>query len=150
LGINTTRVLRNTPPIEAKLQLQIVRWAAFVVSGLILVGAGCRTAPVRDILDAPVVASKPNPSADEVGKAIQRAGTRLGWQMRQTKPGHVLGTLYLGRHVAVVDIPYTANSYSIVYKDSLELNYDGIRIHSNYNIWIQDLDKAIKAQLNNL
>lgn len=106
--------------------------------------------PVYNVTDAPVAASKPNPSLDDVGKAIQRAGVTLGWQMKDTKPGHILGTLYLRKHMAVVDVNYSAKSYSIVYKNSTELNYDGQNIHPNYNGWIENLDKAIRAQLSAL
>lgn len=125
----------------------ITRWAAVVVSALILLAAGCATQPVYNVMDASIVASKADPSLDEVGRAIQRAGASLGWQMKQTKPGHILGTLQLRTHVAVVDVNYTAKSYSIVYKDSTNLNYDGTSIHRNYNGWIQNLDKGIRAQL---
>jgi len=131
--------------------MRITRWVAVIVSALILVAAGCRGAvPVYNVADAPVAASKPNPSLDDVDKAIQRAGATLGWQMKQTKPGHMLGTLNLRKHVAVVDVNYSAKSYSIKYKDSTELDYDGQNIHPNYNGWIQNLDKAIKAQLSNM
>ena len=131
--------------------MRITRWTAVIVSALILVAAGCRGAvPVYNITDATVAASKPNPSLDDVGKAVQRAGATLGWQMKQTKPGHMLGTLNLRKHVAVVDVNYSAQSYSVNYKDSTELDYDGQNIHPNYNGWIQNLDKAIKAQLSNM
>jgi len=103
--------------------------------------------PVYNVTDAPLVASKPNPSLDEVGRAIQRAGVALGWQMKETRPGHMLGTLVLRKHVAVVDVNYSVKSFSIQYKDSTELGYDGQNIHPNYNGWIQNLDKGIRAQL---
>jgi len=127
-----------------------LKWAAIVVSTLVLLVSGCGTQPVYNVSDSPVAASKPNPSLDEVGKAIQRAGVALGWQIKETKPGHMLGTLYLRKHVAVVDINYSVKSYSIKYKDSTELNYDGANIHKNYNGWIQNLDKGIRAQLSTL
>jgi hypothetical protein len=116
-----------------------------------LFAVGCRgNVPIHNVTDAPVAASKPNPSLDEVGKAIQRAGAALGWQMKETKPGHMLGTLNVRKHVAVVDVNYSVKSYSIRYKDSTELGYDGGNIHQNYNGWIQNLDKGIRAQLNTL
>ena len=125
-----------------------VKWAAIVVSVLVLLAAGCRAgAPVYNVTDAPIVASKPNPSLDEVGKAIQRAGAGLGWQMRVTKPGHILATLNVRQHTAVADVTYSSKSYSIQYKDSTELKYDGQTIHSQYNNWIMNLDKAIRSQL---
>lgn len=62
-------------------------------------------------------------------------------------PGKISGTLKLRRHVAVVDIPYDTQSYSIKYVDSTELNYADGNIHKNYNGWIQNLEKGIRAQL---
>lgn len=127
-----------------------LKWAAIAVPAMVLLVAGCLTQPVYNVNEAAVTASKANPSLDEIGKAIQRAGLALGWQMKETKPGHMVGTLYLRKHVAVVDIDYSVKSYSIKYKDSTELNYDGTSIHKNYNGWIQNLDKGIRAQLSAL
>ena len=67
-----------------------------------------------------------------------------------TKPGHMVGTLALRTHLAVVDVNYSVKSYSITYNDSISLNYDGTTIHTNYNSWIQNLHKGITAQLGNL
>jgi hypothetical protein len=129
----------------------ITRWAAVVATVLVLLAVGCRgNLPVYNVTNAPVAASKPNPSLDEVGKAIQQAGAALGWQMRQTKPGHILGTLVVRTHTAVVDVNYSVKSYSIVYKDSTDLKYDGQNIHPQYNTWIQNLDSRIRAQLSTL
>jgi hypothetical protein len=67
--------------------------------------------------------------------------------MQQTNPGNVAGTLVVRDHKAVVDVNYDLKSYSIKYKDSTNLSYNGTSIHSNYNGWIQNLDKAIRTQL---
>ena len=48
---------------------------------------------------------------------------------------------------AVVDIEYDAKTYWIEYKDSTNLDYTGSSIHKNYIGWIENLDKAIRAQL---
>lgn len=117
----------------------------FAVAGL----AGCRIAPVMDIVDAPVVepAGGQKLTADQVKLAIQRAGATLGWQMREVQPFLLEGTLYLRTHMARVSIPYSTQHYSIVYKDSQNLLYDGTNIHKNYNGWIKNLDDGIKLQL---
>ncbi|MGH8744379.1 MAG: hypothetical protein ACREUY_08895, partial [Burkholderiales bacterium] len=86
-------------------------------------------------------------SLDEVGKAITRAGVALSWQMKTVKPGNIVATLNLRGHTAVVDVTYNTQSYSINYKDSVNLKYDGKNIHPNYNGWIQNLDKGIRAQI---
>ena len=92
----------------------------------------------------------PNASKDDVAKAIIRAGGSLGWVIRHNGPNALIGTLNLRTHTAIVDIPYSIKSYSILYKDSADLNYTGTAIHSNYNGWIQNLQKNIDFQLNTL
>ncbi len=113
----------------------------------ILLGA-CRTVSVYDVRDAAVVSNVPNISKEDVRKAITRAGTTLGWQIQDNGPNAMVGTLKLREHIAVVDIPYSARQYSIIYKSSHNLNYDGATIHSNYNGWVQNLQKGINSQLN--
>ena len=119
--------------------------AAIAVSAL-LVTLGCRSAPLYNVDSAPVSAPKPVTMQD-VERAITRAGAGLGWQIVPREPGKIEGTLALRTHRAVVDIVYDTKSYSIKYKDSSNLDYDGTNIHSNYNGWIQNLDKAIRTQL---
>jgi hypothetical protein len=115
-----------------------------------LLVAGCRTSPIYNVTDTPIAAAPSQPTLEEIKNAIIRAGMGLGWQMRPIEPGHIVGTLYLRTHMAQVDVTYDQDSYSIVYRDSSNLNYDGTRIHSNYNGWIQNLDNAIKTQIVNL
>lgn len=84
---------------------------------------------------------------EDIKRAIVTAGASLGWQMKETSPGNIEATLILRKHMAKVDIPYSKTGYSIIYKDSMELFYDGTSIHTNYNGWIQNLDRAIKNSL---
>lgn len=110
--------------------------------------AGCRTAPIHNVKDAPVtVPAGKQATAESVEQAIIRAGNGLGWQMKVEKPGLIVGTLNLRTHTAVVDIPFTASNYSILYRSSVNLNQQGDQIHSNYNGWVQNLDQAIRNQL---
>ena len=121
-----------------------IAFVAMIILTMALIG--CRTAPVYNVTEAPVNASG-KVSSNDVKKAIISADAGLGWQMKEVKPGHIVGTLFLRKHMASVDIPYSDKSYSINYKDSSELNYDNGNIHSNYNGWVQNLDRAIQARL---
>lgn len=113
--------------------------------------AGCRTAPVYNIEQAPVVASTDGQlSADQVKKAIVRAGGGLGWVMKDAGSNRLEGTLRARRHMAKIDVEYSPKSYSIQYKDSEQLNYDGSQIHPNYNGWIQRLQQRIQAEISML
>ena len=119
----------------------------FAIPVLALLIVGCRGAtPVYNVESAPVAANKPATTKD-VENAIIRAGGTMGWKMVPRGPGKMEGTLELRTHRAVVDIDYDTKKYSIKYKDSANLQYDGTNIHQNYNGWVQNLDKAIRAQL---
>lgn len=110
--------------------------------------AGCTTAPIMNVSDTAVAtASGKSLSQQDVRGAILRAGAALGWQMRDEGPGMMVGTLNLRKHTAVVEIPYSARSYSVKYRSSVNLDEkDGV-IHKNYNGWIQNLTRGINAQL---
>ena len=106
---------------------------------------------MKDVINEPVgVTGDKQVTLHDVEKAIVRAGAGLGWQMRPVDPGVMEGTLYLRKHVAVVNITYDTRTFSIKYKDSTNLNYDGTNIHSNYNGWIENLSRGIQTQLLNL
>ena len=138
-----------------------------LLSLVLAVMTGCRTSPIYNIQDQYIATNIDGHTEEDVKKAIIRAGGGLGWKMNADKPGHVLGTLYLRSHIAIVDITYDLNKYSITYKDSTDLDYEAAGqqttdadgntyvneteiIHSNYNGWIQNLDRAIQAQLSTL
>jgi len=105
---------------------------------------------IYQVREAPVVtASGKELRLEDVRKEIIQAGVALGWQMTVAKPGEIIGTLNIRSHQAVVTIPYTTKTYSILYKDSSNLKYDAEKqtIHENYSGWIQRLDGAIRSRL---
>ena len=59
----------------------------------------------------------------------------------------MVGTLNLRKHQVQVDITYTEETYSIIYRDSLNMKSDGVTIHKNYNVWVKKLDDAIRKAL---
>jgi len=117
-----------------------------LIAAITLMLAGCRTAPIYNVASAPVIAPK-QVSMQDVERAITRAGAGLGWIMNPKGPGQIEGTLLLRTHKAVVDITYDTKTYDIKYKDSANLDYDGSGIHSNYNGWVLNLEKAIRTHL---
>lgn len=127
-------------------------WSGILIACLVLVAIiGCRGGgQIYSVNDAPVqTATGKEPSMEDVQKAIIGAGVGLGWQMAISKPGEIIGTLNVRSHQAVVTIPYTTKSFSILYKDSSNLKYDADKqtIHENYTGWIQRLDGAIRSRL---
>ena len=121
-------------------------WAS-QIGMLALTLLGCVSNPVYNVTDAPVTTSTRGYQARDVRNAILQAGASLGWQMKDVRPGLIIGTLNLRDHMAQVEISYNRRTYSIVYRDSHNLNYDGVNIHKNYNGWVQRLSTAINSQL---
>jgi hypothetical protein len=130
-----------------KRYLKKVTIALLLMATLLFVG--CRTAPIYSVTDAPVNVNVENHTAADVKKAILRAGAGLGWHIKESGPGKLVGTLHLRKHMAKIDIPYSKDGYSLLYSDSNELNYnpDKGEIHKNYNGWVQNLDNAIQSHL---
>jgi len=115
---------------------------------LVAMIAGCRTAPIYNVSDAAVVvAPSTQASMDNVKTAILRAGNRLGWQMTDTSPGVITARISLRNHTATAEIKYNTKTYSIRYLDSTNLDATGGNIHKNYNGWIENLDREIRAEL---
>jgi len=124
---------------------KILKLGAISIAGLLLL-TGCRTAAVYNVDNSPISMSV---SSDKVYNAIKMAGNSKGWIITKVSSGLAMGKLNVRKHQAVVEIPYTSNSFSIKYKDSLNLKYDAQteQIHNNYNGWIQNLENAINFQL---
>lgn len=83
---------------------------------------------------------------DQRAEQIRRAGAGLGWQIDPVRPGLMRATLNLRSHVAVTEIAYDQQGFSIRYVDSRNLGYDGTNIHKNYNGWVTNLARAISQQ----
>ena len=131
--------------------MRIIRLAAVVATSLVLVTLGCLAGkPIFSVSDAPISTTKASPTLAEIGKAIISAGVGLGWQMKETKPGNIVGTYSARNLIAVVDVKYSTKSYSIAHKDSTGLSYTGQTVHIRYNTWVQNLDQRIRAQLSTL
>ena len=125
---------------------KLARITVITITAALVFLAGCRSAPIYNVDNAPVDISAKHSSKD-IKKAIRRAGISLGWVIKDKKPGQLIGTLNLRTFTAIVDIRYNNKTYSITYKDSVGLNYDGTNIHKNYNSWIQNLNRSIQGQL---
>ncbi|MDP3597309.1 MAG: hypothetical protein Q8S75_09975, partial [Nitrospirota bacterium] len=117
----------------------------------VVIVTGCRGAgQIYNVKEAPITTSAGKElTVDQVGKAIMDAGIGLRWIMVVTKPGQIVATQNARNHTAIVDIAYDTKTYSMTYKDSVNLNYNAEKqtIHEAYSGWIRNLDNAIKGRL---
>jgi len=122
--------------------------SAAILLAIALAATACTMAPIQNVENAPVAtASGKSLSKNEVRAAILRAGSGLGWVMKDEGSDTIVGTLLLRTHTAVVEIPYSTRDYSIRYRSSVDLNEADGQIHKNYNGWVQNLTRAINANL---
>jgi len=123
-----------------------------VAVGAVALTIGCVSvvAPVSNVERQPISASKPSLTLDEVGNAIVRAGASLSMTMQKVRPGLITATYTPRGLSATMEIRYDTRQYSITYKDSQGLKYDGSQIHKTYNNWVRSLDNRIRVQLSTL
>jgi hypothetical protein len=107
---------------------------------------GCRSQSVYNVKNIPISGNN-SVSQEDVYEAIKLAGASKGWIISKVSDGLAQGQINLRAHEAIVSIPYSNSSYSILYKSSKNLKYDGETIHSNYNGWVKNLKQAIDFRL---
>jgi hypothetical protein len=127
---------------------------------------------VVDYVDQPVATSSGIPvSAEQVKQAIADAATQRRWKLAYApKGGLIEAALSWGKHTIVVNITYDSTVYSVVYRDSTNMNYgpyieydnhgnrsytvqkptDAKGIHPYYNRRVEELMTGIRANLRKL
>ncbi len=90
--------------------------------------------------------------ADAVRAAILASAKEHSWVVKADAPGRL--TLQLdvrGKHQVVVEIPYDARGFEIVYVSSTNMKYEkrgeNEYIHPNYNRWIGYVIAEVRAKL---
>lgn len=124
------------------------------IMALCVFSVGCRKgAPIGDVSASTVTAASTPLTEQDVRKAILTACSFRGWQATEVSPGLIEARLMVrNKHTIVVDIPYTATTYSIKYKSSTNMEYDSKSdgsavIHPNYNKWVGTLNSDINTQI---
>lgn len=129
----------------------MLRALTFVLLGCSLIVAPVGAAPNEPIVnyERRSVAGRAVTSAD-VRKAIGTAAQSLGWNVVDAGEGRLIATRAgRGRQRADVDIQYSAESYSLLYRRSVALGYLSAeqRIDPLYNSWMRNLVTHIDGEL---
>ena len=135
-----------------------MRFPLSVVLALCLaftVSACAHPQPVHNVIEAPVVTgSKIALTASQVKNAIITACVKVDaddrWFVDPKIDGQIIAWKEVHGDMAVIDIFYSPTSYSIKYKDSDGLLYDGQQIDQEYNERVQLLAARIDLELNKL
>ena len=126
---------------------------AVLVASLLLVTGCFRQNQLNELVDLPVNSNTGGSlSASQVKKAIVEGAAKRNWVTRELSSGVITATLTVRSHVATVDIPYNGSNYSIVYKNSENLDYNADKgtIHNQYNNWVNYLKHDINLALSQI
>ncbi|MBP0465300.1 hypothetical protein J5Y09_15350 [Roseomonas sp. PWR1] len=119
-----------------------------VLPVLVAIGGGiglgaCRDQPVYEATNGQF---QGRGSLAEREALIRRAAaSQPGWSVQSMRPGLLRATNTWRSHQMTVDIAFDVRTFSIRYVSSVNLEYDGARIHQNYNTRVQALERAIMA-----
>ncbi len=110
---------------------------------------GCASAPV---LESPRQVNVPaGVGVADVEQAILDAMRGRGWLLHRREQGLIVGDLNVRDHFARINFRYSANSVTLEYVESRNLEYavvDGQpRIHGNFNAWMTYLVQDIERNL---
>ena len=107
--------------------------------------------PITNYQDMPVRARGGKPlSQAEVRDAIVAAASAKQWKVNYVAAGLLVAQRNVaGRHLIEVDIRYGPQQYSILYRNSVNMNYRAAdsSIHPNYNRWARELVDGIDRAL---
>jgi hypothetical protein len=130
-----------------------IRFLLLLLIALLIFSIGCRRTAVAPGGGAPPSAVQANFTVEDMREAILKGCLDAGWQAAQIDANTIDATIVVrGKHTVVVSIPYTAESYAINYKSSINMAYKdksdgGVAIHGAYNRWVDNLHAAIEKQI---
>ena len=113
---------------------------------LVAVGASlglgaCREAPIYDSVGGQFAGT--GTMAEREAQIRRAAASLTGWTIQPVRYGLLRGTNAWRDHQMAVDIAFDLRTFSIRYASSVNLDYDGARIHSAYNDRVRALEAAI-------
>ncbi len=117
---------------------------------LILVLAATATDARKKIVNFEKVAIPEGLSLAQVERAITTGIVDRSWIPKVLAPGHVEAALLIRSHTAIIDIKFDESTYSITYRDSINLDYKNGKIHRSYNRWVANLNLALLRRLSSV
>lgn len=116
----------------------------------LLAFSGCRDPRSGTLVPRPIEEKIKVNSAEDLRRAIFRAGISRGWTMTDEAPG-VISAKFIkrDRYVISTRIQYGTDGYSISYVDSQNMDYsdqDG-KLSRKYTQWVNNLAKDIHEEI---
>lgn len=128
---------------------RILRLLALALALFALNAQARNIEPVGNFENQPATTGSGQPaSVQQIKAALTAAGTPRGWQVSQVAPGQLVASVNVrDKHSVSVDISVVPGMYSIRYKNSSNMNYDGVQINPHYNKWVKTLADDTRKEL---
>ena len=129
-------------------ELSMKKFYVIILSLALVILAGCKsTIPVPQYVDQPVAQYGTETSTTkDIERSIIRGATSLGWKTKIKSKGEILATLDIRKHQLVILIKHDDKNLTVNYQSSINLKYDGKKIHRQYANWVTNLLRARDAQ----
>ena len=130
-----------------------MRFLLLLLVVLLAFSVGCRKTAVTPSGNSAAALLHENFTAKDMREAILKGCANKNWRAADAGADTIEASLTMrSKHTVVVSIPYTAESYSINYKSSINMKSkdkdDGtLAISGHYNKWVNNLDQAIQQQI---
>jgi hypothetical protein len=88
----------------------------------------------------------------QIQRNVEQTAIGLGWELSDVKTGSFIARRSWDgdKHNVAVDVVYDAQRFSIRYKDSKAMSYNGRSIHHTYNDMVELLRDKIKTNISTL
>jgi len=118
------------------------------ISLALVILTGCKsTIAVPQYIDQPIAQyGETNSTTKDVERSIIRAAATLGWKTKIKSEGEILATLDIRSHQLVILLKHDDKNLTVDYQSSVNLKYDGQKIHRQYANWVTNLLRAIDVQ----
>ena len=115
--------------------------AMMIATGASLGLGACR----QDVVYQSTGGQFPGTGTMEQREALIRrsAPASAGWSIQPMRSGLLRATNSWNTHQMTVDITFDIRSFTITYVESVNLDFDGTRIHTAYNERVRALEAAI-------
>lgn len=135
--------------------MKFVSWFLFAFVLTFSGGASAARAPepIVNYTDVPITTGSGKVlTTDEVKQGIRAVAERRRWLVTEQPDGKMIASLSWNRdrHSMFVEIAYKPQSYSLTYRDSINLNYATVdgqpSIHPRYNGYVNEMKEAIRIE----
>jgi hypothetical protein len=140
---------RGATQLEENMTIRILRLFALALALFALNAQARNIEDIGNFENQTALTGSGQPATvKQIKAALTAGGSPRGWVIKEVAPGQLVANVNVrNKHTVTVDIAVAPGLYSIKYKDSTNMNYDGVKINPHYNKWVQMLSEDARKEL---